>query len=83
MNRATKRLIGMRRNPQGWAIRDVESVCRECGITCAPPGRGSHYKVSHPSQKEILTIPANRPIKAIYIKRFVAMIDRVTEGSDG
>ncbi len=79
MNKAAKRLIGMRQNPQGWGIRDVESVCRESGITCSPPRRGSHYKVSHASQDEILTIPANRPIKAIYIKKLVAMIDRVTE----
>jgi hypothetical protein len=64
------RLARMRANPAGnWTIRDVEAVCREHGIRCAQPtGGGSHYKVSHPSQRDILTIPARRPVKAVYIR---------------
>jgi hypothetical protein len=33
--------------------------------------------VSHPSQRDILTIPARRPIKPIYIRRLVEFLDRV------
>ena len=83
MNKAAKRLIGMRQDPKGWRIGDVESVCKESGITCSPPKRGSHYKISHPGQAEILTIPANRPIKPVYIKKLVAFIDRTTEKEYG
>ncbi len=75
----SKRLEAMRRNPaSNWAIGDVEAVCREFDITCAPArGGGSHYKIAHPSLPEILTIPFKRPIKAVYIKNLVAFIDRL------
>jgi len=39
----------MRHNPYAnWNIGDVEKVCAEHGVTCAPlRGGESHYKVSH------------------------------------
>lgn len=78
MSKAEKRLAHMRRNPRAdWTIDDVRMACNSFGVTCAPPGGGSHWKVSHPSQVEILTIPAHRPIKAVYIASLVLFIDRV------
>ena len=66
----------MRRNPQGnWTIKDVETVCAEYGVTCRPPTRGTHYKVSHPGFVDILTIPFKRPIKPVYIRRLATYID--------
>jgi len=41
------------------------------------PRRGDHYKVSHAALAEILTIPAARPIKPVYIRRLVAMVEAV------
>ncbi len=69
----------MRSNPRAdWTIGDVEAVCRESGLHCAAArGGGSHYKVSHPSQAMILTIPYKRPIKTIYIRKLIALIDAV------
>jgi hypothetical protein len=74
------RLDRMRASPAGnWTIGDVEAVCREHGVRCTQPtGGGSHYKVSHPSQRDILTIPARRPVKAVYIRKLVRFIDAVT-----
>lgn len=43
----------------------------------ARSGSGSHYKVGHPSQAEIVTIPARRPIKPVYIRKLVAFIRRL------
>ena len=40
---------------------------------------GSHRVLSHPSVKDTLSVPAHRPIKAIYIKRFLALIDQIQE----
>ena len=79
MSQARKRLEAMRGNPRGdWRIDDIETICRAYGVDCrSPSGGGSHYTVSHASQAEILTIPYNRPIKVIYIKKFVAFIDEV------
>ncbi len=71
------RLSAMRLNPLGnWTIGDVEAVCREAGVRCVTPrGGGSHYKVSCPGIVEILTIPARRPIKPVYIRSLVRYID--------
>ncbi len=61
----------MRRNPAGdWTISDVAAACHEHGVRrVAPSGGGSHYKVSHPSQRDILTIPRARPVKPVYIRK--------------
>jgi len=66
----------MVRNPQGdWTIKDVQKVCDEHTVACEPPrGGGSHYKVWHPRVAEIQTIPSKRPIKTVYIRRFVQFI---------
>lgn len=78
MSQAEKRLDGMRRNPVGdWTIGDIAMVCRAFEIDCAPPARGSHYDISHASRADILTIPARKPIKAPYIRDFVAFVDGV------
>ena len=69
----------MRRNPAGdWTLSDVESVCAQYGVRCTPPtGGGSHYKISHPSQQAILTIPRARPVKPVYIRKLVKFIEAV------
>jgi hypothetical protein len=73
------RLDRMRSNPRGdWSIKDVATLCKEHGIDCMPPdGGGSHWKVSDPSQHDILTVPAHRPIKAVYIRKLVRYVEQV------
>ena len=75
----TELLAKMRQNPRSdWTISDVETLCRSFGIWCAASRSGSsHYKVSHPASREILTIPFKRPIKAVYIRKLVAFVDAV------
>ena len=77
MARRDKLLRRMRSNPKDWTISDVETLCDGFGITCTKPPRGSHYGVSHETQKEILTVPFGRPIKQVYIKKLVAFVDAV------
>ena len=72
----------MRTNPRDWKIADVEIVCAAFGIACTPPRKGSHYKVKHPDQKEILTIPAHRPIKPVYIMDLVRFVDAVNGAAE-
>lgn len=69
----------MRRNPAAdWTIADVTVVCAQHGVRCTPPsGGGSHYKISHPSQPAILTIPRARPVKPVYIRKLVRFIEAV------
>lgn len=75
----SRRLERMRENPAAnWTMTDVEALCGEFDILCAPPrGGGSHYKIAHPGIAEKLTIPFKRPIKAVYIRHLVALVDRV------
>ena len=77
----------MRRNPRGdWGIDDVRVVCRFYGVDCRRPSEASHYVISHPlraTRAEMLTIPFNRPLKAIYIKLLVGFIHGVEDAIDG
>ena len=71
----------MRRNPAGdWQIRDVEALCREHGLLFRPGKGTSHAHAKHPRAREILTIPARRPIKPVYIRKLVRYIDAHGEG---
>jgi len=77
----TSQLDRMQANPAGdWSIDDVAALCREHGIRCTPPrGGGSHWKVSDPTQRDILTIPRRRPIKVVYIRKLVRFVQAVME----
>jgi len=67
----------------GRSTANVERLCRACGLTITPPRRGSHFKVRDPQSGTTLTIPAHRPIRAVYIRALVALADRFREGKDG
>ena len=73
----------MGRNPVAdWTIADVVTVCAQHGVRSSPPsGGGSHYKISHPSQRDILTIPHARFIKPVYIRKLVRFIEAVGDAS--
>jgi len=82
VGRGEKLLERMRANPRDWRIEDVLRLCAAFGAACTPPKKGSHYKVRHVSQDEILTIPAHRPIKPVYIADLVRFIERVIEAGE-
>jgi predicted RNA binding protein YcfA (HicA-like mRNA interferase family) len=52
-------------------------VCFAFGIAFTPPRKGSHYKVKHAKVARILTIPAHRPIKPVYVRDLVKFIDEL------
>ena len=75
---ASDKLIkSMRANPRDWKIGDIERACRIYGIACTAPSRGSHFKLQHPRISGILTVPARKPIKPIYIRLLLEMIDEL------
>jgi hypothetical protein len=78
MTKVEKLVSQMRQNPAGdWTIADIERLCRGMGWTCLPPtGGGSHWKVAVPGSPIIQTIPAKRPIKPIYIRKLLAMLEK-------
>jgi hypothetical protein len=76
MARKAKLLAAMRANPNGdWTIADLQAVCAFVGISCKAPKRGSHFTLSHPATRGLLTVPARRPIKPIYIRLLLEMVD--------
>jgi hypothetical protein len=78
MGRREKRLERMRANPKDdWSADDVRVLCRSYGISCDKPAGTSHFTVSDPTQEQILTVVAAKPVKPIYIKKLVAFIDAV------
>lgn len=73
MARKKPLLDRMHDNPRGnWIIADIEKLCQEIGLECQPPRSGSHYKVISPNLADILTVPAHRPIKPVYIRMLVS-----------
>lgn len=79
----TDLLEQMRRNPRGdWTINDVQTVCRQYGVSCEPcRGGSSHYKVSHPKVVQVQTVPFKRPIKPVYIRKVVAFVTVVKDNN--
>jgi hypothetical protein len=73
MSKADKLLEKMRNNPLDWRIDDLKTVARAHNIEWRQPGT-SHVTFRHLNGSKI-TVPAHRPIKPIYIKKFVRLVD--------
>lgn len=73
-----KTLEKMRNNPRDWQITDLEVVASHVDIVVRK-GKGSHVSFTHPRWVDILTVPAHRPIKPIYVKKLVSLIDALRE----
>ena len=78
MGSGDKIVNAMRNNPRDWAMAKLLTVASHYGLEVRSTG-GSHHVFSHPSVMNSLSVPARRPIKAIYIKRFIALIDQIQE----
>jgi predicted RNA binding protein YcfA (HicA-like mRNA interferase family) len=76
MSNATKLLESMRSNPRDWRIEQLHTVSRQYGIVVRSTG-GSHHVFAHDLVADTVSVPAHRPIKPIYIRQFVALVDKV------
>jgi hypothetical protein len=75
---AGKTLEKMRKHQMGWRIEELQAVAEVNFVEWRRPGRGgSHVIFSAHGVREIVSAPAKRPIKPVYIKQFVALIDAV------
>lgn len=74
MARGDKSLDRMRENPRDWRIGSLEAVAWANGINIRKSG-GSHVVFEHPSVREAVSVPARRPIKPVYIRAFVQLVD--------
>ncbi|NJD69059.1 MAG: hypothetical protein C3F12_04285 [Candidatus Methylomirabilota bacterium] len=73
MTTAAKILEQMKANPRDWRIESLKSVAHALGLAHRQP-RGSHVIFRHPNGA-MLSVPARRPIKPVYVKKFVRLIE--------
>jgi len=76
MSKAEKLLERMRNNPRDWQIDTLISIAEKHGIEIRNCG-GSHYVFSHPDTPLNVSVPAHKPIKSVYIKQFLELVDTV------
>ena len=72
MNTSIKLLNAMSNNPIDWQIAQLQTVAKQYGISWRHNG-GSHC-VFITAKGHTLPVPAHRPIKPIYVKKFVALV---------
>jgi hypothetical protein len=77
VSKIQKLLEQMKNNQQDWTIADLERLCNHFGVEVRA-GKGSHVYLTFPS-KATLSIPAKRPIKAVYIISFLALLETQSE----
>ena len=64
----------MQANPTAdWNIAKISRLCAKIGLEICPPAHGSHYTITSKYLSGILTIPARRPIKPVYVRKLVAL----------
>ena len=73
MNTAMKLLAAMRRTLLDWQITQLQTVAKQHGIDWRHAG-GSHC-VFVRNDGKTLPVPAHRPIKPIYVKKFIDLVD--------
>ena len=72
MSKVDKILSKMRNNPRDWRIELVKTVARAYSIEWRQ--RGTSHVVFVRSDRRTLPVPAHRPIKPIYIKKFIEFV---------
>lgn len=75
MNTATKLLEAMRRKPLDWRIEQLQTVARQHGVGWRQ--EGTSHCVFFRADGRTLPVPAHRPIKPVYVKKFVALVSEV------
>ena len=80
VSNAAKHIAKMRRNPRDWRIEDLKVVADRLGIDHDRHGT-SHVVFRHVNAGR-LSVPAHRPIKPVYVRLFVDLVDRVGQQNE-
>ena len=75
MSKAEKLLARMRNNPRDWGIEDLKVLARRFAIDWRQPGT-SHVTFSAEGFIPV-TVPAHKPVKPVYVKKFLVLLDAI------
>ena len=73
MNTATKLLQAMRANPLDWRLEQLQTIAKQQGVDWRHDG--TSHCVFVRADGKTLPVPARRPVKPVYVKKFVALIE--------
>jgi hypothetical protein len=77
MSKIEKLLEKMQNNPSDWTISDLERLAEHYQVQIRQ-GKGSHVYFTFPNGIS-LSVPAKRPVKAIYINTFLNALNSPLE----
>lgn len=80
MSKIEKLLVRMRTNPRDWDIEDLKTLAHRFQVDWRQPGT-SHVTFSAEGFVPV-TVPAHKPIKPVYIKRFLALLEALGDKND-
>jgi len=73
VTRTGKAMARMKVDPADWRIESLLSIAAAFSVATFQRG-GSHVIFRHPNGA-MLSVPARRPIKAVYVRKFVRLIE--------
>ncbi|MBL8132989.1 MAG: type II toxin-antitoxin system HicA family toxin [Anaerolineae bacterium] len=78
MSKREKRLQKLRHNPIGVSFEDLKRVLEDAGFVL-DHATGSHhvFRMEISEHTFRITIPFARPVKSIYVKQAIALIDEM------
>lgn len=76
MSKAEKTLQKMKANPRDWRIGSLEAIAGHYGFNTRKSG-GSHVVFGHDESDIVVTVPAHKPIKPVYIRQFIILLEAV------
>lgn len=77
VSKAEKLLKQMHNNPLNWRIEQLSTVARAYGLSENRPGSGGSHVTFRAPNGDKVTVPDHRPIRPIYVKLFVRLIEEV------
>lgn len=81
MSKRKKRLERIRQNPNNVSLDDLRRVLEDYGLEYRQTV-GSHYTFSYilNGESKLFVVPFRRPLKPVYVKRAIKLIDQIIEG---
>ena len=80
MSKIQKLLARMRANPRDWDIADLKVLARHFAVDWRQPGT-SHVTFSAQGLTPV-TVPAHKPVKPVYIKKFLELLAAMDAADD-